>query len=292
MPPLVKWLTPWEFSPTVLIVTVIAAALYVHGWHRCAIQGVPFAMWRGVCFFIGLILTYLVLQSYFDYLSQHMFWVHRLQHLVLHHLGPFLMILATPPVLARHALPRWFHRRLLAAATRNRLLHGAYRFIQHPLSAALLFVGLIYFWLSPSIHFAAMLSAPRYLAMNWSMLIDGLLFWWVILDPRPPAKHGTSGYGTRLLVLWAIMLPQIIIGAHIGLSTTSLYSVYNVCGRAWPISPIVDQQFGGLITWIPASMMSVIAALIVIRLWLHAPQAPRRSADPDQAVRGEPQAIH
>jgi putative membrane protein len=48
-----------------------------------------------------------------------------------------------------------------------------YRFVQGPVVAPLLFVGLIYFWLSPSIHFAAMLSLDRYQAMNWSMVIDG-----------------------------------------------------------------------------------------------------------------------
>jgi putative membrane protein len=65
-----------------------------------------------------------------------------------------------------------------------------------------------------------------------------------------------------------IMLPQIGIGAYIALSDTILYDVYAVCGRAWPISPLVDQQIGGLITWIPASMMSVIGILIVLRLWM------------------------
>jgi len=292
MSPLIEWLTPWEFSPTVWIVTALAGTLYVRGWRRCAAQGAPLPMWRSVCFFTGLLLTYLVLQSYFDYLSQHMFWIHRLQHLVLHHLGPFLMILATPPALVRHALPLWVHRHLVAPAVRSRLLNGMYRFVQHPLMASLLFVGLIYFWLTPSIHFAAMLSAPRYLAMNWSMVIDGMLFWWVMLDPRPPAAHRTAGYGTRVLMLWAVMPPQIILGAHIGLSETSLFSVYNVCGRAWPISPIVDQQIGGLITWIPASMMSIVAALVVIRMWMRAPDVTRRPGGAHPGARGAPQIVH
>jgi putative membrane protein len=62
---------------------------------------------------------------------------------------------------------------------------------------------------------------------------------------------------------------QIIIGAYIALSDQVLYDVYNVCGRAWPISPHTDQVIGGLTTWIPAAMMSVIGILLVIRLWMH-----------------------
>jgi len=281
---LIDWLTPWEFSPTVWLATLLAATLYVRGSRRCAAGGAPVPVWRGVCFFLGLALSYLVLQSYFDYLSQHMFWVHRLQHLVLHHLGPFLMIVALRPDIVRSALPCWFHQRVVDPLRGNRFSYGAYRFIQHPLIASLLFVGLIVFWLTPSVHFIAMLSTPRYLAMNWGMLLDGLLFWWLILDPRSPGAKGTVGYGKRMIMLWAVVPPQIIVGAHIGLSSTSLFSVYNVCGRAWPISPLVDQQIGGLITWIPASMMSVVAALLVLRLWMHAPSVERGAATTDLAT--------
>jgi putative membrane protein len=70
------------------------------------------------------------------------------------------------------------------------------------------------------------------------------------------------------VILSLIVPPQIIIGAHMALARESLYPVYNVCGRAWPVSPLVDQQIAGLVTWIPASMMSVVAALIVLRRWM------------------------
>ncbi|MDN5848992.1 MAG: cytochrome c oxidase assembly protein, partial [Nitrococcus sp.] len=47
-------------------------------------------------------------------------------------------------------------------------------------------------------------------------------------------------------------------------SHQELFDIYSICGRAWPISPIVDQQIGGLVTWIPASMMSVVGAVILL----------------------------
>ncbi len=45
---------------------------------------------------LGVVLIYAVVQTHYDYLSQHMFFFHRLQHLVLHHLGPFLIALGVP----------------------------------------------------------------------------------------------------------------------------------------------------------------------------------------------------
>jgi putative membrane protein len=88
------------------------------------------------------------------------------------------------------------------------------------------------------------------------------------------------GYGTRILILWAAMLSQIALGAYITFRNAPLYGVYNVCGRAWPISPLVDQEIGRL-TWIPSSMMSVVAGLVVLRLWIR----ETRSRDSVHAVR-------
>jgi len=188
---------------------------------------------------------------------------------VLHHLGPFLIMLAVPHEVMGWGLPASLRDRVLLPLWRSRPLQIVYRVVQNPLVSPLLFVGLIFFWLMPSVHFDAMLSTSRYQLMSWSMLVDGLLFWWLILDPRPPREHRTLRYPARILMLWAIMLPQIAIGMHIALSKSILYDVYSVCGRAWPMSPLVDQQTGGIVTWIPAAMMSVVAILLVLRLWMH-----------------------
>ncbi len=250
----------------------------MRGAARLRSEGQAVGTWPAAAFTLGLALVYLALQSYLDYVSQHMFWVHRAQHLVLHHMGPFLVAVSQPQAVMSRGVPLPVKDRVFVPLWRNSLTQHLYRFVQGPVVAPLLFVGLIYFWLSPSIHFAAMLSLDRYQAMNWSMVIDGLLFWWVMLDRRSPDTPGVMGYGTRILILWAAMLSQIALGAYITFRNAPLYDVYNVCGRAWPISPLVDQEIGGLITWIPSSMMSVIAGLVVLRLWIHETRS-RDSAD-------------
>ena len=263
------YLLPWDFYPAVVLFCVLLAAVYVRGWLRLRQTAEAPGYAPLAAFLVGLLLVYVVMHTYVDYLSQHMLWIHRVQHLVLHHLGPFLMLLGAPWRMLPAGLPAGMRTALLPRLWRNPLLRGLYLGLQNPLVAPLLFVGLIYFWLIPDIHFGAMLSATRYEIMNWSMLLDGLLFWWLILDPRPDHAVGRLGFGGRIVILSLIVPPQIIIGAHIALARESLYPVYNVCGRAWPISPLVDQQIAGLVTWIPTSMMSVIAMLIVLRRWMH-----------------------
>jgi putative membrane protein len=75
--------------------------------------------------------------------------------------------------------------------------------------------------------------------------------------------------GKRVLVVIAAIPPQIILGAFIFFTPRELYPIYSICGRAFTwLSPMRDQQIGGLLLWIPGSMMSVIGALVALRHWM------------------------
>ena len=257
------FLLPWEFSPAAFLLCAGAVAAYALHLARTPIARRP-GFGRRLSFFSGWALIYFVMQTRFDYLSQHMFFIHRIQHLVLHHLGPFLVALALPlPMpgivrrLARHRTARW-----------------AWQSVQNPVVAPLLFVGLIYLWLTPSIHFDAMLSSRLYALMNWSMLIDGLLFWGLMLDPRPRAAGAQLGFGSRLWVVLLAIPPQLVLAAYITLSHRDLFDVYAVCGRAFGLDAGTDQVIGGIVTWIPPAMMHAVAALVLLSRWMRSDRLP------------------
>ncbi len=267
MPPLseiLAFLTPYEWQPLVTLAVGGALVLYLRGIAAGARPG----FWRSAAFFIGLALMYLVSQTQYDYYAQYVFFIHRLQHLVLHHLAAMLIVLANPlPVLAA-GTPAPLRDRLVRPLWRTRPVQWTYRALQFPPVAAFLFVGLIYFWLIPEIHFDAMLSRDLYAVMNWSMAIDGILFWWLALDPRAPGPgHYTLGFGKRCLMLAAVAVPQILLGAYITLAGSGIYEIYELCGRPWPISAETDQTLGGVLTWIPSAMMSVVGTVIVLAFW-------------------------
>ena len=260
-----SYLLPYDFSPITLLSYVLVLGFYGGGLLLMAPEQRP-GSGRILVFVTGVLLCYGVMQTRFDYYSQYMFFVHRGQHLVLHHLGPFLIALSNPlPVL------QFWHRRLkLGHIPLLRPLSWIYRILQHPLVAPVLFAGLVYFWLWPAIHFDAMLSRQLYWIMNWSMLLDGVLFWWLIFDPRSPSSGEALGYGKRMVLLAAVAVPQLILGAWIVFSRGMVYDVYEVCGRAWPMPPETDQLLGGLLTWIPPGMMSVLGILIILRRAMYA----------------------
>ena len=257
---LIEYLAPYDFSPLTVLSFMLVLGFYGVGLLRMPEEDRPGSV-RIVVFVLGVLIGYGVMQTRFDYYSQYMFFVHRGQHLVLHHLGPILIALSNPLPVMR------FWSRQISPGLKSRLrpLGWLYRFLQHPLIASVLFVGLIYFWLWPPIHFDAMLSRNLYWVMNWSMLIDGVLFWWLIFDPRPPAITSSLGYGKRILLLALVAIPQMVLGAMIVFSRGMVYDVYEVCGRAWPMAAETDQLVGGMLTWIPPAMMSILGILIILR---------------------------
>jgi putative membrane protein len=248
---------PWEFSWKIYLAVTLGLGWYLRGCRRLARTEQP-AIWRRISYVLGVVLMYAVVQTHYDYLSEHMFFFHRFQHLVLHHLGPFLVALAWPGAALQAGMPEF-----LRPVTSSPPVRWMVDVVQHPVVAPCLFVGLIYFWLIPSVHTFVMLNDHLYYFMNWTMAVDGLFFWFLILDPnpRPPAR---VGFGVRAILTMAVVPPQIAVGAVLALSSHDFYPVYEICGRILPISPLSDQHYGGLILWIPSSMMSVVGLLLVL----------------------------
>ena len=98
-----EWLIPWEFSPTLVASFLVAIVLFVRGQkvHRVTAA-------RSILFWTGMVLLYLSMHTRLDYYAERMFFIHRIQHLVLHHLGPLLVMAAFPGQVMRAGLPmRW-----------------------------------------------------------------------------------------------------------------------------------------------------------------------------------------
>ncbi len=257
-PALLPVWAPWDFSWPEYLGLTLALFWYLRGLDAAPLAERP-PLWRRIAFFAGLGLLYAVLQTRFEYLSQHMFFLNRTQHVAMHHLGPFLIALGMSGATIRRGMPPW-----LARAIGHPFFAIPIGVLQQPLLAAFLFVGSFYFWLVPDIHFRAMIDPRLYALMNWTMVLDGILFWTLVLDPRPRPAARVS-FGTRAALAFGVMFPQIILGAIITFTQSDLYPYYELCGRLYPsIAALYDQHVGGIIMWIPPSMMSIIAVLLVI----------------------------
>jgi putative membrane protein len=247
---------PFIFNAPVFLGTWFLVLWYFRGFSRTPAADRPGPV-RQIFFLTGLGLIYFVLQTRFEYLSQHMFCLNRIQAVTISMVAPFCIAIGWMPAVLARGAPGWVLR----------VCHGAFirrfaRVVCHPLPAMAIFLLTSDIWLIPKIHFAAMINPALYAVMNLSCLIGGLIFWLVVLDPRPVPESRYS-YLLRAGAGFLVMFPQIAISAYIALTSQDLYSFYTICGRLFPsISPAYDQMLGGLIQWIPPGMMNTAALII------------------------------
>jgi len=263
---------PWEFSWPEYLATTLTFGWLIRGLKILPKDRHP-PLWRLACFVFGVASFYIVLQTRIDYYAQHMFFVHRWAHFVLHHAGAFLIALGMCGEVLWAGLPDF-----LKPVIRSRPVQAVLSFLQHPVMAPFLFVGLLYFWLIPAIHTRVMLDANLYELMNWTMAVNGVMFWSLILDSRakPPAR---LSHLVRAALILVIELPQMVLGAILSLSTHDFYPVYTICGRVLDMTALNDQHYGGLIIWLPGTLTSFTAMIVVlVTMRLNEEKAEREAA--------------
>jgi putative membrane protein len=248
---------PWQFHWAEFLATFLTLAWFWRGLQVLPKDQQP-ALWRKLCFVMGVLSFYVVLQTRVDYYAQHMFFVHRWAHFVLHHAGAFLIALGMSGPVLFAGMPEF-----LKPLVTSRPVQATLNILQHPAIAPALFVGLLYFWLIPAIHTRVMLDENLYELMNWTMAINGVMFWSLVLDSRskPPAR---LSHLVRALMILLIELPQMVLGAILSLSMTDFYPVYNICGRVLDMTALNDQHYGGLIIWLPGTLTSFAAMIVVL----------------------------
>jgi len=252
------WLIPWEFSPTLVAAFAVSGALFVRGARRQRVGA-----FRQALFWVAMALLYLSLHTRVDYYAERLFFAHRIQHLVLHHLGPLLLMGAYPGSVMRAGMPLAWRVRL-RAFLRTGAGRALVATLTNPVFVPALFVFLVVIWLLPPVQFYSMLDWRLYRLMNWSVVISGFMYWNLILDrrPSPPAAMTPGG---RVISPILTMAPQMVAGAVIAFTERDLYPLFELCGRAMAISAQVDQSIGGLTMWIPAAMVEVIGLLFALQ---------------------------
>ena len=250
------YLAPYIFNAPIFAGTLLAAFWYGRGLARCETRP---ARWRILAFYAGVAAIYFVGQTRFEYAAQHMFFLNRVQQTTFGVFAPFLIAFSWPRDVLAAGVPAGLIR--LCARPAARAVLRALRF--PPVTIVVMLVTTDV-WLIPVVNFASMINPPLYAFMNIAMILSGLLFWLVVLDPRPRAEAGYS-FLTRMAAGFLPMFPQIAASSYIALTSTNLYNFYDLCGRLYPsVSPMKDQMLGGIIQWIPPGMLNTAVLFVLL----------------------------
>jgi cytochrome c oxidase assembly factor CtaG/cytochrome c2 len=238
---------------------LLAAGLYVRGGRAWGHSAVParVAFWSGWCALAAALVSPL------HALGAGLFSAHMLQHEVLMLVAAPLLVLGRPLPLVLRALPLLWRRQLGQWGKRYQ---GSWRVLTHPLVAWALHAAALWIWHIPRLFQATLTSELVHAGQHLSFLGTGLCFWWALLSGR----QGLHGYGAAVLAVFTTALHSSLLGALLTLAPTPWYPAYAPTTAAWGLTPLEDQQLGGLIMWIPAGVVYLLVALALGAAWLRA----------------------
>jgi len=246
----------WSLHPSVLIGTGLLGALYFWGigpLRRRLGLGPPPPVWRVASFCGGLIVLLFALNGPMHDLSDYyLFSAHMVQHLLLTLLLPPLLIAGTPGWLLRPLLQR-------------PVVRTAARLLTQPAVAAALYSVTIAVWHLSPFYELMMRNHDVHVATHLMFIVAATILWWPVMSPV--AELPRLPYGMGMLYLFLVGIPMQLVAALITLADEVLYPWYAVAPRTWGLTPLEDQQLGGLLMWVPGNLWMFLAIGVLFFLW-------------------------
>lgn len=136
---------------------------------------------------------------------------------------------------------------------------------RRPGSAVFAFVistAVLWAWHAPIAYDLALGHVGVYWVMQLSLLGTAVWFWREIFAPGRPAVEAIS-------LIVAAFAQMGMLGAILTFAPGSLYAAHILAPYTWGLTPLQDQQLGGLLMWVPAGIpYAVLAIGLARRNWM------------------------
>ena len=261
------------FVVALLVAAAAAYALCAARLHARRMHGSAAPTHDGAWFCAGLLVLAATLLGPLDAWSEQSFAVHMVQH--------ELLVLAAAPLLVRGRPLARFAWALSPGArarwrtwVRGSRAEGPWALATGITGACALQTAALWAWHLPAWFRAALVHPGLHIVQHATFLVVALCFWWSVLRPAPPRQAASRGIAT-------LFITTLTTGALGALLTFGSSPWYAFADQAPPLglSPLEDQQLGGLIMWIPGGMVYVVVALLLgaraLRVRASAPGSPR-----------------
>jgi putative membrane protein len=248
----------WEFDPGVVIPLVISALLYGRGTYVQRITNRR----QNLYFWSGWTMLALALVSPVHALGEVLFSAHMVQHEILMLAAAPLLVLSRPLVTFLFGLPFGW-RRNLGQWAKAEYVRRIWTFLTEPLTAWSVHAAAIWIWHAPFLFELTLKSELAHIAQHLSFFLTALLFWWALFY-----AHGRNAYGLAVFYVFTTAVHTSILGALLTFAPRVWYPAYSTTTQAWGLTPLEDQQIGGLIMWVPAALVYLAAGLWLFACWL------------------------
>jgi len=256
----------WFSDPAVLAPLALLAGIYVWRFREARRE----AGGRGAgalqaAAFTGAMLALLAafVSPLDDLGEQYLFSAHMVQHVLLGDIAPLLLLLSLSRVIMRPATRR------LAAVER------ALGPFASPWIGLVLWLGLMYLWHIPALYDLAVEHPLVHLLEHVSFFTAGVALWWPLVEPVPMRRRLTGMQ--PLAYIASAKAGLAALGLVLTWSATAIYPYYERTPRIWGLSPVEDQNVGGVIMMVEQSLTLVLVMVaLFVRMLVRSEVEERR----------------
>ncbi len=277
----------WPLNGRVIAILVLSALIYWRGWlrGRRLLRG-PYDHQRLAAFLISLFVLFIATESPLDAFDSLFLSAHMAQHLLLMMIAPPLLLLSHPFLPMLRGLPKAFVKEGLGPFLSWPALRKFFGWLTSPIPAWSVFAFSTLIWHLPFMYELA-LSSPAWHGVQHAFFFwSGVLFWWPVIQPGPGKPRWPRWVGIPYLLLADILntgLSVIFV-----FSGKLIYPSYNVV-RATQFGALEDQSLGGLIMWVPGSVVYLVPAFILVMSLFTSPNM-RTTVAPERVPRTQRKA--
>jgi cytochrome c oxidase assembly factor CtaG len=265
-------LSAWRIDPVIAITLLLTGWLYWRGaarLNRIANRSRRLPLYstsHHVLYWFGLLTLAVALVSPLDTVTGTVFSAHMIQHMLLIAVAPPLLLAGRPIPALVNGLPGAVLSATGSMARGLAWARASLALLALPVVAWLIHAAALWLWHEPHLYQAAVRQAWVHMAEHMSFIATALLFWWAIV----PAGARTSALspGMAIISLFGMGMQGAALGALMTFSGSTWYAVYEGRSELWGLSALSDQRLAGLIMWIPAGSIYVVASLLVLGRWL------------------------
>lgn len=229
------------FTPLQLVGPLVAALAYLVRSRTLRDRGSRVPGWRQACWYSALALIVVTLVSPIGHVSDELFAVHMVEHLLIADVGALLLVLGlTGPILApllRVRELRWL------------------RVFAHPAVALPVWAIDFYVWHLPALYQGAVQNESIHALEHMCFVAAGVAMWMALLGPLP--KPAWFGNLAKMGYIILVRLVETVLANVLLWSGTVFYPRYAAGERYWHVSPLSDQSAAGAVMMLEGSVVTI-----------------------------------
>ncbi|PRW63720.1 cytochrome c oxidase assembly protein [Actinopolyspora mortivallis] len=261
-------LTAWRFDLLLGTAAVLLAVGYALGVRRLRAAGTSWPVGRTASWMAGCATVLVASSSGLGSYAPATFGVHMTAHLLLNMVGPALLVLGHPVLLALNALPGaergglFGPREWVLAVVHSPVA----RAVTHPVVASVLLAGSLYGLYLTGLFQWVMQEHWAHTIMNVYFLVTGYLWFWSVLgtDRTPRRVPQLARLGVTLGMMPLLAFFGVLV---LSMDEPIADNYYRTLDLAWSVDPMAAQRAGALIGWLGGELPMLLVLVVLLSQW-------------------------